>query len=909
MEHAIEALPLIRTKLHRPRLPGDLILRRRLLDRLHAGLDRKLTLISAMAGTGKTTLLVQWLEECPQPSAWLSLDEHDNDRIVFLSYLCSAIQTVFPSACEDTLSLLSAPEPPSARAITTSILNELDELAASLPQQGDRSSQGLILALDDYQYITEPTIHEILSSVIEHMTPGIHLALATRADPQLPLARLRARREMTEIRSADLRFTLEEAGAFLERTTGREISPETIRLLDDKTEGWVVGLRLAGLSARQVSDEQAFVRKFERAESEMIVDYLVSEVLAQQPADIRDFALRTSILDRFCAPLYEALTEVSAARSQEIIEFMLRANLLVKSLDEEGRWYRYHHLFREILRHRLRRQYSADDIAKLHTRAGNWFAQNGLVDEALHHFLAGRDAESAVALVARLRYDLLNQAQWARLHRYLHEFSPEVVDRSPELLMLKTWLLYHRGRYGELATAVRRVEAALAHTNLAPRPSVSLQGEISAIHSYVSYFAVDAANTIAHARKALEKVPRELWIVRVLARLCLGAALQMKGDYGAALAALYSGFEEDETGDSRLKATVLMTSCNIYYVAGDLQNVEQAADMCIQLSQDPYSPQIEGFGHYHLGRVRYHQNDLASAEEHFASVVERPYRNYGLCYVYSACGLALAQQAQGQADAARELAESAVAFMLETGNTTLYPVAEAFRAELALMQGQVATASQWAAGLDPIPPLTPIFGIFSPHLTLVKAWLAMNTPVTRGKARSLLDKLQRFCESTHNIRFLLEVLALQALLCKAEGDDPSALTALEQAIELAEPGGFIRPFVELGPPMDRLLESLHQRGVAPDYVAQILAAFPPSRSVGQGIRELIEPLTATERRVLALLGRHLTNKEIADQLVVSPSTVKTHTLNIYRKLDVHGRKQAVARARELSILPPRPDVS
>jgi LuxR family maltose regulon positive regulatory protein len=909
MEHAIEVLPLIRTKLHRPRLSGDLISRLRLLDRLNAGLDRKLTLISSMAGTGKTTLLVQWLEGCPQPSAWLSLDEHDNDLIVFWSYVCGAIRMAYPSACQNTLGLLSAPETPSARVIATSILNELDEVAAPSPRESELSKLGLILAVDDYQYITDPVINDTVSTVIQHLPQGIHLALATRTDPLLPLARLRARREMTEVRSADLRFNLEEAHAFLERSTGKQMSPNTVELLETKTEGWVVGLRLAGLSMQKVRDEEAFVRRFEGASSAMIVEYLVSEVLAQQSSEIQDFALRTSVLDRFCAPLCEALTETSASMCQEIIEGMLRANLFLKSLDEEGKWYRYHHLFRDLLRHRLRQQRTADDVDRLYASAGAWFAQNGLVDEALHHFLAGRDAESAVALVARLRYDLLNQAQWARLDRYLHEFSPEVVDRSPELLMLETWLLYHRGRYGELPTAVRRVEAALTDTNLAPRPSVSLEGEISAVHSYVSYFALDTASTIAHARESLEKVPLELWIVRVLARLCLGAALQMKGDYGAALAALYSGFEEDETRDSRLKATLLMTLCNIYYLAGDLQSMEQAAEQCIRLSKDPYSPQIQGYGHYHLGRARYHQNDLAAAEEHFAIVVERPYQNYGICYVYSACGLALACQAQGQADAAQEVAASAAAFMLETGNTTLYPVAQAFQAELALAQGQVATASQWAAGLDPVPALTPIFGIFSPHLTLAKAWLATNTPVTRGKARSLLNKLQRFCESTHNIRFLLEVLALQALHHKGEGDDAAALTALEQGIELAEPGGFIRPFVDLGPPMDRLLESLHQRGVARDYVAQILAAFPPCRSVGQGIGELIEPLTPTEQQVLALLGHHLTNKEIADQLVVSPSTVKTHTLNIYRKLDVHGRKQAVARARELRMLPPRRDFS
>jgi LuxR family maltose regulon positive regulatory protein len=313
MAREADTSPLIRTKLQRPRLPGDLLPRRRLLDRLHADPGRKLTLISAMAGAGKTTLLAQWLQECPQPSAWLSLDERDNDRIVFLDYLCSAIRTVFPSACDQASSLLHAPLTPSARAITTLIVNELDELLADSLQEAGRSTSGLILALDDYHHITDPAIHEILSGLIEHLPQGVHLALATRTDPRLPLAGLRACREMTEVRSADLRFTSEEAHAFLEGTTGRELDPETIHIPESKTEGWVVGLRLAALSLRNLSNGEASMREFRGTSSELIAEYLVSEVLARQPAEIQDFVLRTSVLDRFCAPLCAAVCWGGAA--------------------------------------------------------------------------------------------------------------------------------------------------------------------------------------------------------------------------------------------------------------------------------------------------------------------------------------------------------------------------------------------------------------------------------------------------------------------------------------------------------------------------------------------------------------------------------------------------------------------
>jgi LuxR family maltose regulon positive regulatory protein len=920
--HTPELPILIRTKLQHPRLPEDLVPRPRLLDRLHAGSDRKLTLISAMAGAGKTTLLAQWLEECPQPSAWLSLDEHDNARIVFLSYLCAAIRSVFPNACERVLDLLNAPQRPPSRVIIASIINELDELFAAPPQEGGRSAvpsqTSLILALDDYHTITEPAIDEILSSLIEHLPQGMHLALATRTDPRLPLAGLRAGRQMTEVRSLDLRFTSEEAHAFLEGTTGRELTPETIRLLENKTEGWVVGLRLAGLSIRNLPDDEAFVRGFEGTSSDLIVEYLLSEVLARQTAEIQDFALRTSVLDRFCAPLCEGLTEISATKSQEIIEWLARANLFLVPLDEEDGWYRYHHLFRDLLRHELRQQYIPADISGMHASASAWFAQNGLIDEALRHFLAADDTAAAVDLVARHRYDLMNRAQWGRLEQYLHAFSPDIVNRSPELLMLRTWLLYHRGQYAELPAEIQRIEAALAHTPLAPEAVEGLQGEIRALRSMGSFLAVDAESTLAHVRQALAKTPRELWIVRVMARAYKAGTLLMMDNVNGAYEAVYAGFEEEGDQSNAFKATLLTTACNIHWVTADLKGLAHAAEQVLALSQDPYSPPFWAWGCYHLGRVRYHHNDLAAAEEHFAAVVRQPYLSYGLCYVNSACGLALTHQARGRPEQAREVVETAVAFALETGNTTLLAVALAFQAELALMQGQIAVAGQQAARFDPVPPLSPMYGLSSPHLTLVKVWLAQNTPASRRQAADLLSQAQAFCESTHTTRFLIEALALQALLHDVEGDEPAALAAtaaLERAIALAEPGGFIRLFVDLGPPMARLLAELHHRDVAPEYIAHILAAFETMDDADAGIADagpsslvlrppsdLVEPLTPRELEVLALLDRHLTNKEIAVELVISYGTVKTHTLNIYRKLDVRKRREAVARAKDLNLL-------
>jgi LuxR family maltose regulon positive regulatory protein len=559
----------------------------------------------------------------------------------------------------------------------------------------------------------------------------------------------------------------------------------------------------------------------------------------------------------------------------------------------------------------LGQQTSAAGISALHACAGAWLAQNGLMDEALHHFLAAGDTAAAVALVARHRYALMNRAQWPRLDQYLQQFSPDILDQYPELLMLKTWLLYHRARWADLPVALQRLEAAIAQASLPPENVNHLQGEISALRSLLSYHAVDPKSTLAHAQQALEKTSREAWIIRILARLYLAGMWQMTGDSNRAYAAIYRGFEEEETQSDAFKASLVITSCNIHWLDADLQSMAQAASQCIALSQKANTPQFLNFGRYHLGRVCYHQNDLAAAEEHFTIVVQQPYLNYGACFANSACGLALIHQVQGRPDKAQAVMESAFSFMLETGNTALMPLIQSFQAEIALRQGQIALAGKWAAQLDPIPPLMPIHGFFSPHLTLVKIWLAQDTLASRQQAADLLDTSREFVETTHNARFLIEVLALQALLKDMKGERQTALELLEQAVALAEPGGFIRLFVDLGSGLVPLLNQLRQQGLAPDYLGQVLAAFPDPDLADKAIanreskiQNLVEPLTPRELEVLALLDRHLTNKEIAAELVISPSTVKTHTLNIYRKLNAHGRREAVVRAKELGILPP-----
>jgi LuxR family maltose regulon positive regulatory protein len=911
---------LIRTKLQRPQLGQDLILRPHLVERLNRGTERRLTLISAQAGAGKTTLLAQWLSGCPLPSAWLSLDAHDNDLMGFVSYLCAALQSAIPAACADALELLYAPNTPPPRVVITAIVNELDALFAQPREAGTphEAAPGLIVALDDYHVITNPEIHAFVANLLTYMPPHLHLVITSRTDPPLPLAGLRARRQMVELRTTDLRFSRLEAATLLAATVGRDLQAETIDLLGDKTEGWAVGLRLAALSLRNAPDDRAFAQRFEATGSSMVVDYLATEVLAGQSPAHQEFLLRTSILERLEARLCAAVLggdagAPAAGASGAILHELLAANLFLLPLDLEGRWFRYHHLFRDLLHHRLHREQSADEIRALHRRASRWFAENGLIDEALTHAFAADDREGAVAIVAGELYALMNQARWQQLDRYLRRFPPEFADRQPELLILKAWLLYHQGHTDKLPAIIRQFEIALDATTL-PAPAVRhLQGEASALRSLLAYYQTDIERTIAEAEFFIAHTPPPLWIVRILARLCLAGALQMRGETRHAEDALFRGADAESVDSKPFRATLLLTACSLYWLLGDLERLAQAAGQCLDLCDYPHATEIAGYAHYHLGAVHYQRNELAAAAAHFDQVVRQPYLNYGQPFVDSTFGLALIHHAQGRDDDAYAVAADAIAHMLETGNTTLWVDAQAFQAELALRQGQVATAERWAEQFDSPPPLIPMVRFYRPSLTLAKAWLVQGTAAGYRQAAALLDQLEEYAAFTHNKSVLIEVLALQAVRHAAAGDDIAAVTKLTKAIALAEPGGFIRIFVDLGPELARLLRALDRKRVPGAYIDRILAAFAlpsvaaaPGNGAGQGAASLVEPLTPREVEVLALLADRLTNQEIAAQLVIAPGTVKTHTLNLYAKLAVHGRRQAVARARTLGLLPAAP---
>jgi LuxR family maltose regulon positive regulatory protein len=941
MAGTTDTLPLIRTKLYRPRIPGELVPRPRLLERLNRSLDRKLTLVSAPAGFGKTTLLATCLEACDRPAAWLQLDEQDSDLVVFLSYLLAAIQTLFADVGEQTQALLQAPSLPPLPILAATLLNELD-----------RVDEAFLLVLDDYHNIQNDAVHELLEGFIPRFPPHMHLAIATRTDPPFHLANLRAGQQMLEIRARDLRFTPQEAHLFLATMVGRDLSQEITDLLEQKTEGWIVGLRLAALSMRGLPDVEAFVKRFEGTSSAYVVEYMLAEVLDRQSPRVREFLLRTSILGRFCAGLCDAVLDDEpltmddrpssgeeaapsivrhpSSASRATIDELKRANLFLVPLDPEGVWYRYHHLFRDLLRYRLADRHRPDEIASFHARASAWFAGNGELEEALQHALAAGDTARAVQLVEQQRYNLSNTEQWNRLDRLLQQLPPESVVSNPKLLTTKAWcsMMYH-SRWSQSLKDPDQIEELLLETSQESPERIRIVGEIDALRTTQLYSAGEIDRAISAAERTLRALHPEAHSMRGQTLLILAMAYQARGKLDQALRVIYDMQDRYALSSGVLATKLLMGLCVIHWLEGNTEGMKEPALQLLRLGKERNLPESATFGRYFLGCLHYVRNELAEAEPHFTAVVAERYLARAHYYAHCAFGQALCYSAWGHSDKARQVAESVLEYSLEIDNRWLVQFTKAFQWELALRQDRIAVAWQSAQGIFH-DLLAALYVFYVPRLTEVKVLLKQNTPESRQEAAALLDNLHSLVVSTHNTRVRIDVLALQALLHDAQGEEQAALTRLTESLALAQPGGILRPFLDLGPEMATLLQKLDARGVADGslqsatalHLNQVLTAFTeptagpataeprapdiqrpevPRRGEADG---LVEALTEREMEVLALLARRLTNKEIAWELVIALGTVKRHTHSIYGKLGVQKRQQAVARARALGLLPP-----
>jgi LuxR family maltose regulon positive regulatory protein len=892
---------LIQTKYQWPSIVHNPLARSHLIQRLQAGHQRKLTLVSAPAGYGKSTLVHLWLASSREPVAWLSLDANDNDVGVFLRYLVAAVQSVLPTACQRFAALSDGPQLPPQDYLLQTIAGEVASL-----------TEPLTIVLDDYHVIHNAEIHDLIVTCLKYQTPQLHLVLVTRLDPPFSVTRLRVSEQMTEMRLSDLRFTPDEIHQYLGDLVDSALSAELFNVVIQRTEGWPVGLRLVALALPEKGYQADFVQAI-RGTHRYITEYLVDEVLTRQSERVQRFLMYTSILDRFCAPLCDVMLEEiwideDGYSSQTILNQLQKANLFLIALDSQARWFRYHHLFQDLLRHRLQAELSAAQIQALHTRVINWLAEHGFLEEALKHALAVKNIAKAVAIFARQRVDLMNETRWQQVEQQLNRFPLGVAGTQPELSMAQVWLLYYRGRWDELPDALEQLGEILAQVELPPETLGQLQGEAETVMALLRFVSGDCDGAITSARIAINQTPQQVWMVRMLAQAVMAVALQANGQLSQAYQSLYQGFEAETTESDLLPATRLALICFIHWIAADLDAMMREAKQSIALSQTSGSQPMLGVGRYHLGAVLYQQNRLAEAEAQFASVNAQPYVYYREHYTYCAIGLALTYQAQNRPDEARAVADQLLGLMLVTSNTTLLPVVEALQAELALRQGRLSTAIRWAKRQPEVPPLGPMFRPYEPHFTLIKVWLKQNTRASRRRATALTTQLIDYLRSIHNTRYLIDALAIQALQLANTGDEAAALMSLEEAVKLAQPGKVIRVFIDLGSEMAAVLTPLTLTDPATQgFIQQILAAshpavIAPDPSNGNHVNgQLTEPLTQRELEVLTLLMQHQTDQDIAQQLYISLNTVRSHTKHIYAKLNVHNRRQAVQKAAELGL--------
>jgi LuxR family maltose regulon positive regulatory protein len=894
MSSAIDVSQVLRTKLYRPRTPDSLVDRPRLLDRLDAQRHRPLTLVSAAAGYGKTTLVSSWLDKSEFPTAWLSLDDRDNDLALFLTYFVAAVQTVFPKAGRETLAMLNTSTLPPATILAHSLINELDQLEPAF-----------VLVLDDFHLILGTAIHDLLTELLRHPPRPLHLVIISRTDPSLPLATLRVQNQVTEIRTRDLRFTAEETASLAQQMQGVAFDQATLANLVDTTEGWASAVHLALLATRDQSDLESVLGNLPDRLHGHIADYLTAEVVSRQPAAIREFLLQTSILDWLNDPLCAAVAEPvdPTFGGRTYLEWLRAANLFIVTLDEHQESYRYHPLFQEYLREQLERSYSPPHIKTLHARASAWYADHGLIDEALRHAMAAGDSSGAAHLVVVHRHTLLIGEQFLTLERWLDSLPQEVIERDVDLLLTRTWLMDNRFRHAEIPPLLEQAALVLGeNADLTDRERAVLGGEIALLWAILFYHMGQGQLSVENAEHAIEVTPIENEWVYGEALTFRAGAYQLVGQLDRA----YEEIRKIVTAGGQAGVFIpraygaLML---IEMLAGNLSGLEQAAQRQVNLTESRLLYMSLGWARLVLGHVYYQRNDLARAHQEFTQVVELRYRTHDTVIAHGCYGKALCLQAQGKPGLAQEASQAAIDLAMETDNAYLLLEAESFASRLALLQGEALDINRWVAPVGDEIPVMVMPHI--PHLTLANVLLAQGTPQALQEASELLARLRLAAESTYNTWRLMEVTAMQALLKAAQGKRQDALATLEQAIVWAEPRGYIRLFADLGPQMVGLLDVLRRQGVAPDYVAQILAAIPPARfeTTAPSTDQYRDGnLTKRERQVLQLLATDLSAEDVASEMVVSVATIRTHCRRIYSKLDAHSRFEAVQRAQELDLL-------
>jgi LuxR family maltose regulon positive regulatory protein len=902
------------------------------------GLRRPLTLITAPAGFGKTTLVASCVAACGMAVAWLSLDKDDNRAGRFLRYLVAALQGADPTIGSEAAQLLAAAREAPPEAILTSLINDLDT-----------AGKEMALVLDDYQFISSQAVHEQVAFLLDHCPTTFHLVIATRSDPPLPLARLRARGQTVELRAADLGFTEHEAAQFLNDVMGLRLDAASVAVLEDRTEGWIAGLQMAAialqgtLSTHDRHDVPGFIAGFSGT-NRYILDYLLEEVLANQPPEIQRFLLHTSILERLTAPLCDAVigdqgigesgnqgirdgarfpdfpipdTETSA--SQSILEYLERANLFLVPLDDERIWYRYHHLFADLLRTQLQKSVGAEGVARLHVRASEWHAQHGSTLEAINHASAASDEERVERFIEQNYIELVNRGEQAELRYWTGKLSQDLVYRRPWLCIYGA---YSHSWFGELDEADRLLEVAekRIQSEISAPDARAMQAHLAYVRSRVTAMRGDIQRAIEFCLEAREYVPDSNIALQLDTRITLGYEYFMAGDYANASPILQetirAGIAAGAVINTVAAACVL---ARLYAIQGKLKQSYDTYQLAAQSIPEPSGKHLCARALVNVGMADLlcEWNDLEAALARMKQGLDLlPFWDKADDWALAYGTLARIHLAQANRREATEAAAQAVEKAAQIIQTRgVFPEArqavETAQVKLWLAHGDLQAASCWAASWEECLGSDDRFQFENElaHITQARVFLALNKP---DQALALLSQLEETAQAAGRMGRVIEILALKALALRAIGDTAQALLALTSGLTLAEPEGYGRVFVDEGEPMQLLLAQwLADADAGPlrEYALRLLSRFAEplvptaAQEKASPGSEMAEPLSQRELEVLHLMALGRTNQEIAQQLVVARGTVKAHAASIYRKLDVANRTEAAARARQLGLLP------
>lgn len=877
--------PILATKLYLPQLRSNIVSRSRLIERLNEGLHCKLTLLSAPAGFGKTTLLSEWLASCPRPAAWLSLDEGENDLVDFLSYLVAALQTVEATFGQEILSALSSPQPPGEMFLTV-LLNKISTI-----------KRPFVLVLDDYHIIEAEAVDQALAYLVEHLPRQVHLVIATREDPRLPLARLRVQGQLTEVRAADLQFTSSETSGFLNQVMGLKLSTDDIAALEGRTEGWIAGLQLAALSLRGHQDPLGFIRSF-TGSHHFVMDYLMAEVFAQQPEHVQHFLLRTSILDRLCGSLCEAVVLDLSPCGQETLEYLERANLFLIPLDNERRWYRYHHLFADLLRQRLQvmTASSGDDkrdlIAELHRRASIWHEENGLEMEAFHHAAAAHNIDRAARLIESKATSVHFHGIVTPVLKWLGSLSTVDLNARPSLWILYASAMLFVGQVPLVEQKLQAAEVALSGCAIDDKTR-DLVGQIASMRATLAVIQHDVEAIIAQSRRALEYLHPGNLPVRTAATWTLGYAYQLQGERIAASRAYAEVISIGESfGTSVYTLAATLSLGQVQETNNQLPLAAQTYRRVLQLAGDPPQP-MACEAHLGLTRILYQWNDLAEAWRHGQQCLQltQPTESIdttALCTVF----LARLKLARGDVVGAAAILDEAEELVHQHNFVHRMADVAAARILILLRQGKLSAAAHLAQAHN-LP------------LGQARVYLAQGEA---SVALAVLESRRQQVEAKGWEDEQLQVMLLQAVALRASGEKEQAAHLIANALAKAEPGGFVRLFVDEGPPMADLLLEAKALGMASGYVEKLLAVLNADAQKHEDlssqppVQPLLEPLSRRELEVLQLLAQGLSNQEMSERLCLALDTVKGHNRKIFGKLQAQRRTEAIAHARELGLL-------